>query len=65
MKLIGYLWSLLLILLGATLLGWIAYNSLIEEQPAAEGRNPVVPLAFGAAFLVTGIWRLRRTRKGA
>ena len=63
MKIIDYLWGGVLILLGATLLGWISFNYLVEMQPSAEGKNPIIPTVLGVAFLVTGIWRLRRPRR--
>lgn len=55
-------WAWLLILIGTGLLAWIGYNVFVEMQPAAEGRNPLVPAVFGAVLVVTGIVRLRRRR---
>jgi len=47
------------VLIGATILLWIAYNYLVEMQPSAQGRNPLVPCAVGAAMVFVGIKWIR------
>ena len=58
-KLIG----ILLLILGLALLIWIGYNLLIEMQPEAEGRNPLVAFALGVAMVITGIIKMRGKKK--
>ena len=54
------IWGAILIACGTSLLGWIAYNHLIEMQPEAEGRSPIIPVMFGIAMIGLGVFRLRR-----
>ena len=56
----GIGWGVLLIVLGTGLLSWVSYNLFVDMQPAAEGRNPLPPILFGAAMLVVGVLRLRQ-----
>ncbi|GMV81612.1 MAG: hypothetical protein AMXMBFR7_27960 [Planctomycetota bacterium] len=44
----------LMLLLGVFQLGWIGYNFLIELQPEARGRNPIIPILFGIGLLYVG-----------
>lgn len=55
--------GLLFVLLGLGLLGWIGYNVLIEMQPAAEGRNPLIPFALGLVLVIYGLLRMRGASK--
>jgi hypothetical protein len=44
-------------LIGLTILGWIAYNYLVEMQPTARGKNPLLALIFsGGAIFVGAAW---------
>ncbi len=51
--------GVLVILVGALILGWIGYNYLIEMQPEAQGRNPLPALLFSAAAIFVGIKMFR------
>jgi hypothetical protein len=54
----------LILLVGLTILGWIAYNYLVEMQPAARGRSPLPALVFsGAAIFVGGKWLFAKRKK--
>jgi len=48
------------IFMGLGLLGWIGYNYFIEMLPAAEGKNPVVPLIVACVSLYLGVKYLRK-----
>ena len=43
-----------MILLGLGLLGWIGYNLLLEMQPEAKGRNPIVPIIISIGLIIVG-----------
>lgn len=47
------------LLMGLGIGGWIAYNYLVEMQPAARGRNPLLPIAMSTLFVYQG-WRWLR-----
>ena len=51
------------LLIGLGVGGWIAYNYLVEMQPEAEGRNPILPLLLTAVGIYVGIRRIRRALK--
>jgi len=60
----SWAWSIILILFGVGLAGWIAYNYLIEMQPDVKGRNPFSPIILSVSSLVVGIYRMPK-RKSA
>jgi hypothetical protein len=52
------------LLIGLSILGWIAYNYLVEMQPSARGRSPLPALVFSAAAIyVGGKWLLSKPKK--
>ncbi len=64
MKIIQKIFGLLILLIGLSNLGWIAYNYLVAMQPEARGRNPLPALIFsGAAIYVGGKWLLSKPKK--
>ena len=52
--------AVMALLVGCTIGGWIGYNYLVEMQPAAEGRNPMVPSLFALAMIGWGFATLTR-----
>lgn len=42
------------LLMGLGLGSWIAYNYLVEMQPAARGRNPAAPILLTVGLLYQG-----------
>lgn len=59
-RLAGMLFGVILVLIGATLLVWIAYNLFVEMQPEAEGLSPVGPAVFASLLVALGIGRMRK-----
>jgi hypothetical protein len=51
--------GLILILLGAALLGWVAYNLFVERLPETKGRDPFGPIKFGVLMIGAGVIVLR------
>ena len=45
-------------LIGAGMLGWVAYNHLVEMQPAAQGRDPWPAVAFGSLLLLASLYSM-------
>ena len=53
-----------ILLIGLGILGWIAYNYLVEMQPHARGRSPLQALVFSsAAIFVGGKWLFAKRQK--
>jgi hypothetical protein len=44
----------IVLLMGVGLAGWILLNLLVLRLPQMEGRNPIGPLLFAAAFIYVG-----------
>jgi hypothetical protein len=64
MKIIKRIFGFFILLIGLAILGWIAYNYLVEMQPSARGRSPLPPLIFStAAIYVGGKWLLSKPKK--
>jgi len=42
------------LVMGVGLGGWIAYNYLVEMQPEARGRNPLLPILVTIGLLYQG-----------
>lgn len=61
-RLLAASWGGFLILFGTILLGWVAYNLLVERQPQTEGRSPYPAIALGGAAIWIGIARVRGHR---
>ena len=62
MKILKKLFGLLILLIGVSILGWIAYNYLVAMQPEARGRNPLPAVIFsGAAIWIGGKWLVSKT----
>tara|TARA_R110002126_G_scaffold86474_7_gene208728 strand:- start:7001 stop:7237 length:237 start_codon:yes stop_codon:yes gene_type:complete len=57
---LALVWNVLLIVMGCSLLGWIAFNLFVEMQPEAEGKNPLVPTLVGLLLVGTGGVRIVR-----
>ncbi len=52
------------VLMGASILAWIAYNLLVERLPETKDRNPLGPLATGPVMVYVGImWILGKPLK--
>jgi hypothetical protein len=48
------------LLMGAGLAAWIGYNYLVEMQPEAKGRNPLLPIVVTVGLLYQGQKWLRQ-----
>jgi hypothetical protein len=53
------IWGVFLILFGTALLTWVGYNLLVEQLPAARGKNPWIAIVFGVGAVVAGVYRIR------
>jgi len=51
------LFGLVMLVFGLVLLSWIGYNFLIEMQPEAQGRNPLIPFILSVILIVVGAKR--------
>ena len=64
MSILKRIFGFFILLIGLGILGWIAYNYLVEMQPAARGRSPLPALVFSAAAIyVGGKWLLSKPKK--
>ena len=64
MTIVKRIFGLLIFLIGLSILGWIAYNFLVQMQPEARGRNPLPALIFsGAAIYVGARWLFAKRSK--
>lgn len=64
MKILKRIFGFFILLIGLSILGWIAYNYFVAMQPEARGRNPLPALIFsGAAIYVGGKWLLSKPKK--
>lgn len=43
-----------ILLIGINILGWVAYNFLVQMQPESEGRNPLPAFIFSAGAIYVG-----------
>jgi len=60
MKILKRIFGFFILLIGLGILGWIAYNHLVEMQPSGRGRSALPALVFSAAAIyVGGKWLLR------
>lgn len=58
-KTVKIILGLLAVLIALSVLAWMAYNYLVEMQPAVEERNPLPALLFNIVMLIVGIKWLR------
>ena len=54
MRILKRIFGCLILLIGLSILGWIAYDYLVEMQPEARGRTPLPALVFSAATIYVG-----------
>lgn len=54
MNILKRIFGCFILLIGLSILGWIAYNFLVEMQPEARGRSPLPALVFSAAAIYVG-----------
>ncbi len=47
------------LVIGISLLGWVAYNLFVELQPEAEGRSPYSAIMFSAVMIYIGLQWIR------
>jgi hypothetical protein len=52
------------LLMGSAILLWVGYNLLIETQPEARGRNPVLPIGVSVAMISVGVMLIRGKQSG-
>jgi hypothetical protein len=63
MSILKRIFGCFILLIGLSVLAWIAYNYLVEMQPEARGRNPLPAIVFSAAAVYVGARWLFAQRK--
>ena len=61
MRVLRFVAGLVAVLFGATIFVWTLYNLLVEMQPAAENRDPIVPLLFSAFLMIVGGYSIQQS----
>ena len=58
-------WGALLIVMGVGIFAWVAYNVLVEMQPEAKGKDPVLPSSIALGMIGVGASRIRSGLRAA
>lgn len=57
-------WGSFMVILGVMILAWAGYNTFIEMQPSAEGKNLTLSAGFAVAIVIIGTIRIRSGLRG-
>ena len=57
---LSFFWVLFLLVLGASLLGWVGYNKYVDQLVETEGKSALVAVGLALLFMLLGMRRIRR-----